>query len=111
MPLARWMRSPTAPGLAIVSRGEAPFEAATAAGDHFRVQPPRVEAVNAIGCGDAMMAGLLTALLEDATAAESLRRATALAAAESLSPIAGNPDPATARALAGQVEIERLQGR
>jgi 1-phosphofructokinase family hexose kinase len=105
----RWLRDGAdRPELVIVSRGAAPFEAATSRGERWQVQPPALEAVNPIGCGDAMMAGWLAAKLAGASLEETLRQATALAAAEALSPVAGQPDPALARRLSAQVTLERL---
>ena len=108
-PLDRWLADRTdRPGLVIVSRGAAAFEAATPRGDRWRIQPPAIEAVNVIGCGDAMLAGWLAAELEGVPLEAALRRATALGAAEALSPVAGRPDPALALELEPRVELERL---
>lgn len=73
----------------------------------FRIRPPRVQLRNPIGCGDAMLGGLLARIdvcdLEDA-----LRFATAVASADAESECAGRPDLARARALASEVVIHEI---
>ena len=96
-----------APGLGVVSHGRAPFMAWLEDGTRWSVTPPPVDVVNAIGCGDSMLAGLLAALRADKSAEEALRSATALAAAEATSPLAGRTDVALARSLEGEVRITR----
>jgi 1-phosphofructokinase family hexose kinase len=94
----------------VVSRGDAPFEAWSEETGTLRISPPRVEALNAIGCGDAMLAGMLAALERGADFAAALRWGTALGAAEACSPRAGGADPALARTLAPRVEIAPQAG-
>lgn len=91
--------------LGVVSRGANPFEA-WEHGACLRITPPRVDAVSAIGCGDAMMAGLLESLAVNEPFADALRRATALAVAAACSPVAGSADLALARSLEPRIAIE-----
>jgi tagatose 6-phosphate kinase len=94
----------------VVSRGALPFDAWSGEA-RLRVVPPRVEVVNAIGCGDAMMAGLLASLAADEAFESALRKATALASAEARSPLAGRTDLALARSLEPGVEIAASSAR
>jgi 1-phosphofructokinase family hexose kinase len=96
-----------APGLGVVSHGRAPFMAWLEDGTRWSVTPPRVDVVNAIGCGDSMLAGLLASLIEEVPAEAALRSATALAAAEATSLVAGRTDIALARSLETGVRITR----
>ncbi len=92
-------------GLTVISDGADAIEATTREGSRWHIRPPTVRVRNAIGCGDAMMAGLLDALDRGEPVDAALRAATALAAAEAESPVAGRPETARAAALAGAVEI------
>lgn len=95
------------PGLGVVSHGRSPFMAWLEDGTRWSVEPPRVEVVNTIGCGDSMLAGLVAALLRNEPAEQALRSATALAAAEAMSPVAGRTDVSLARSLESGVRITR----
>lgn len=79
-----------------------------AAARALRVRPPRVHARNPIGCGDAMLAGLL-ARIDGCGLEDALRFATALASADAESTCAGRPDLDRARALEAEVEIRALE--
>lgn len=94
-------------GLGVVSAGEGPVLAWSAAGTRLRLDPPAVALANPVGCGDAMLAGMLSRLVAGADAAEALRFGVALAAADAESPVAGRPDPDRAAALAASVRVER----
>jgi 1-phosphofructokinase len=72
-------------------------------------RPPRVTVRSTVGAGDAMVAGLVAAMLQDLPLDETARRATAHGAYAVTRLGAGIDDPAALRALAGQVEIERLE--
>lgn len=93
-------------GLGIVSDGDGPIEVWSAAGERWRIEPPRVRAMNPIGCGDAMLAGLLAAQEAGSATETALCRATALAAAEAESPVAGRTDPRRGRELEAAVRID-----
>jgi len=97
-------RAPGATRLAVVSDGARPAVAWSAAGRRWLVTPPRVRTRNPIGCGDAMLAGLI-ATLDAGCVADALRFATALAAADAESDRAGRPDAERARELAPEVSI------
>ena len=73
-------------------------------GRTWRVGPPSIRPRNPIGCGDAMLAGLL-ARADAGPFAEALRFAAALAAAEAASPVAGRPDLAAVDALLADVAL------
>lgn len=92
--------------LTIVSDGadEIAVEAAFCA---LRIRPPRVRARNPVGCGDAMLAGLL-ARIDEGKVEDALRFATALASADAESACAGRPDLDRARALEAEVEIRAI---
>jgi tagatose 6-phosphate kinase len=92
----------------VVSDGAARIVAWERGGPTWHVVPPRVRVRNPIGCGDAMLAGLLAGLGAGHPFPESLCFATALAAAEAEAPCAGDADPGRARALTGKVRLERL---
>jgi tagatose 6-phosphate kinase len=98
-------RPPGAVRLAVVSDGARPAVAWSAAGRRWLVTPPRVRARNPIGCGDAMLAGLI-ATLDAGCIDDALRFATSLAAADAESDRAGRPDAERARQLAPEVSIE-----
>lgn len=55
----------------------------------FRGQPPRVKAVNTVGCGDSMTAAFAVATLHGMCAEESMRLAIAVSCASALSPTTG----------------------
>jgi len=94
-------------GLGVVSDGAGAVRAWCAEG-RFRLHPPAVRLRNPVGCGDAMMAGLLARLDEGGDAESALRSGVALSAADAESPVAGRPDLKRAAALAAAVRIERL---
>jgi tagatose 6-phosphate kinase len=97
-------------GLSVVSDGRRPALAWLRAGARWSLTPPPVQVRNPIGCGDAMLAGLLAALAAGRGTADALRFATTLAAADAESEVAGRPDPERARALEPQVRIEAFGG-
>jgi 1-phosphofructokinase family hexose kinase len=86
--------------LGVISDGASPSEAWCGSGERWRVAPPRVSARNTVGCGDAMLAGLLRALREGLSFDHALRSATGLAAAQAESLYVGQLDSARARRLA-----------
>lgn len=92
--------------LTIVSDGAAGIRV-DAAERGFCIRPPRVAVRNPIGCGDAMLAGLL-ARIDAGPLEDALRFATALASADAESECAGRPDVARARALEAAVEIRAV---
>lgn len=93
--------------LSIVSDGGGEITV-RAAGRALSIRPPRVQARNPIGCGDAMLAGLL-ARIDACELAGALRFATAVASADAESECAGRPDFDRARALEAEVEIREIE--
>jgi tagatose 6-phosphate kinase len=75
-------------GAVVVSLGPAGLYADTAAGG-WRVVPPPVDAANATGAGDAVLAGLTRGLVQDEPWPDRLRAAAALGTASALAPVAG----------------------
>jgi 1-phosphofructokinase family hexose kinase len=99
-------RAPGAPAWTVVSDGARATRAWSAGGEAiYTVEPPRVRARNAIGAGDAMLAGLLARAAEPFE--QALGYATALGAADVESRSAGRPDLARAAELAGGVRVAR----
>jgi tagatose 6-phosphate kinase len=74
----------------------------------WRIQAPRINAVNPIGSGDAFAAGLLWRLLRGEDLGEACRWAAAVGAANALTPMAGEVHQEDVKRLAGQVTTERL---
>lgn len=72
----------------------------------LRALPLAVEAVSAVGSGDAMLAGLASAFLEEQTWETALRRGSALGAANALQPGAGRFHMEDFEQLLSSVEIE-----
>lgn len=79
---------------------------AASGGRLYRVHPPRIEAVNAVGSGDAMAAGLAAGIARGLPFAETLRLGAACGAANALMPSAGQVRPDDVSRLLAQVEIE-----
>lgn len=77
-------------------------------GTVFKVVPPTVRAVNAVGCGDAMVAGTVVGLTLGLDIEETLGIATASAAANALEHKAGCVSKARINTLRHQVRIERI---
>ena len=71
----------------------------------LRAAIPRVEAVSAVGAGDALLAGFLAARRRDASAEDALRQAVACGTASTLVPGAGVFDPREAKRQAALVEV------
>lgn len=95
---ARWSVVTDGPGAAIFQSG-----------NHVRrVEPPRVEAVHPIGCGDALLAGLLHALPRGPEQAVAF--AMACGAHNASRPEIASLDPSACEGLARQVKITRLAG-
>jgi len=86
--------------MGVVSDGALPIEAWQEGGRRWRILPPPVASKNTIGCGDAMLAGLLQALSEGRAFDDALLFATAVAAAQAESRHAGELDPERARSFA-----------
>lgn len=99
-------RPPDGPLIGVISDGASPFRAWHDDGRSWYVTPPCVHLSNPVGCGDAMMAGLIARLRAGAPVASALRFATALAAADAESPLAGRSDLSRAKDLMSTVKVE-----
>jgi 1-phosphofructokinase family hexose kinase len=75
----------------------------------YRATAPRVEALSAVGAGDVLLAGFLTALFEERSGEEALRAAVAAGAASTLEIGAGRFEPREAGRLTGGVEVAELE--
>jgi tagatose 6-phosphate kinase len=76
----------------------------------WRIHVPRVEAVNPIGSGDAVTAGLVSRLLRGVDLGEACRWGTAAGAANALTLMAGEVEARAAERLARRVVVEKLKG-
>ena len=74
----------------------------------FRARVPKIQAVNTVGCGDSMIAGLALGLGGGLAAPEMLRQASAISAAAALREETGYFLPADRDRLLPQIEIEIL---
>jgi 1-phosphofructokinase family hexose kinase len=94
-------------GIAVMTLGE---QGALLAGDEGvrRASPPPVNAINPIGSGDAMTAGIVAGLLRGEGAAEAFRRGMAAAAANTLTWDACRVDAGEAERLLALVDAQPL---
>jgi fructose-1-phosphate kinase PfkB-like protein len=90
--------------LAIVTDGAREVAAADAT-TTWRVAPPRIEAVNAVGSGDSFNAGFSLALLDGADIATALSRGVAAGSANALSLGAAMLDPDVASELEHHITV------
>jgi 1-phosphofructokinase family hexose kinase len=79
-------------------------------GRRYRALPPRIQAVNPIGSGDCLLAGLVDGLLRQLEAEPLLRHALGCAVANALVWDAGAVDPAEVARWADQIAIEPWSG-
>jgi len=86
--------------MGVISDGALAIEAWCQDGTRWQLTPPQVAVLNTVGCGDAMLAGLLAALRAGRPFDEVLRAATGLAAAQAESRYTGVVDYARAQTLA-----------
>jgi 1-phosphofructokinase len=102
-------RQLTANGISLValSRGAQGIVLATA-GDVLQAQPPPVAARSPVGAGDAAVAGLLWAILDDCDAAATAARAVACGTAAALQEGTGVGDRQLVEQLLPQVVVTRL---
>ena len=77
-------------------------------GVKYKVTPPRIEAVNPIGSGDAMLAGLVHAWLSGRDPEGLIRQAFGSAVANAMVWEAGAVDPIEAARQGGRVQIEPI---
>lgn len=95
------------PAWAVVTEGKA--GAVVSNGESFwRVRSPRVEAINPIGSGDSVAAGLASAISRGQRLPEACKLAVACGAANALTPLAGIVRPDDVSELIERVEIESI---
>lgn len=75
----------------------------------FRAVVPKIDAVNTVGCGDAMIAGFAMGLAENLPVRECLRRASAISAASAMHPQTGVFRPEDYETLLEKVQIAELK--
>ena len=74
----------------------------------YRAIPPAIQAVNPIGSGDSLLAGLVDAWLAGADTEAMIRHALGCAVANAAVWDAGAVDPDQARRFAGEVVLEPI---
>lgn len=74
----------------------------------YRVYPPKVHAINTIGCGDSFLAGFIYGLSKDINMEEILRIATAISAATAESTLSVGYSSDRMNALKDAVRIEKI---
>ncbi|AHJ67423.1 1-phosphofructokinase family hexose kinase [Granulibacter bethesdensis] len=73
------------------------------------VQPPPMQVLNTVGAGDALVAGIVTALHDDLPLEQLARRAVALASAKLTLPGASLPGPDLVLTLESRLIVQTLQ--
>jgi 1-phosphofructokinase family hexose kinase len=74
----------------------------------YRAPSPAVEVKNTVGCGDALLSGIIAGFEMKLPAAEILKKATAVAAATAMDESTVGFDPLVAAKLEAAVEVEEL---
>ena len=77
-------------------------------GKRYRAIPPRVQAVNPIGSGDSLLAGLVDGWLKRLDPEPLIRHALACAVANALVWDAGAIDPAEVARWSEEIQVEAL---
>jgi tagatose 6-phosphate kinase len=77
-------------------------------GEIFKVSPPIVDAINPVGCGDALVAGFAIGISREMKIKEMIKLATATAASNALHHGAGIIQKAEVDNLIKQVEVNKL---
>ena len=72
--------------------------------------PPRLPALNTVGCGDSLVAGLAVGLCRGDNVADTLRLGVAVSAANTLTVANGSFEDADLAAILPQVTVNRLEG-
>jgi tagatose 6-phosphate kinase len=93
--------------LGVITDGPRPVEILFR-GRPYRALPPKVEAVNPIGSGDSLLAGLVDGWLNQLEPEPMIRHAMGCAVANAMTWDAGAIDPAEVARWAGQIEIEPI---
>lgn len=74
----------------------------------YQGKPPKIEAVNTVGCGDSMVGAFAVGLECNMEPEDALKYAVAVASANALSPHTGTFDPSRRDEMIGNVEIIKL---
>jgi 1-phosphofructokinase family hexose kinase len=77
-------------------------------GPLWRATPPHLNVISAVGSGDSTLGGFAYAATQEMAGEEALRLAAACGAANCVASAPGRIELATVRALAPQIEIQRL---
>jgi tagatose 6-phosphate kinase len=93
---------------ALVSTGASGSLLGDDSGRLWSVEPPRVEAVNPIGSGDVMAAGLLLSLHRGASVLNAAVYSTACAAANALTPTSGEIRPDDVDGMLSRVRLTQI---
>ncbi|MGI9050577.1 MAG: 1-phosphofructokinase family hexose kinase [Rubrobacteraceae bacterium] len=93
---------------ALISMGAGGSLLGNSSGSLWRVVPPKLEAVNPIGSGDSLAAGLLHSLLQGSSVPEAAAYGTACAAANVLTPTSGVVRPKDVARLLPEVGLSRI---
>ncbi|TML62503.1 MAG: 1-phosphofructokinase family hexose kinase [Actinobacteria bacterium] len=75
----------------------------------FRAAAPRLEALSAVGSGDTLLAGFISARVEGRSTEESLRNAVAAGAVSTLEVGAGRFQPRELGRISSEVRVEELE--
>ncbi|CAA9430334.1 MAG: 1-phosphofructokinase [uncultured Rubrobacteraceae bacterium] len=93
---------------ALVSTGVSGSLLGEDSGALWRVEPPRVEAINPIGSGDSMAAGILLSLQRGASVPDAAVYGTACAAANALTPTSGEVRPDDVDGMLSRVRLTQI---
>ncbi len=74
----------------------------------FQGSPPKIKAVNTVGCGDSMVGAFAVALERKYSPKEALKYAVSVATANALSPDTGNFDPEQLERIMEQTAVEKI---
>ena len=77
-------------------------------GQYFKATPPSIQAINRVGCGDTLVAGMAAGLIRGLEFEEILSLATAAAAANATEPQAGSVKLDKIHAYRERVKINRI---
>ena len=77
-------------------------------GDIYRYIPPKIKTANAVGCGDAMAAGLAVAVCRGYTGERALRLAAATSSANAMTKVTGCVQKKDVERLFDKVDIKKL---
>jgi len=91
----------------ILSRGREGAILVTESGA-WRAKPPEVQVVNTVGCGDALLAGFISAWHAGASDADALRSGVASGTAAALQEVAGKVRPRDMASIRTRVEVTEV---